>query len=194
MTQATKPIVAAYDFSEYGDGALREALRCAHEEVVPLYVVRVLTRQELDATGKLSLEAKRAAALDGLHRRIYGRIETHALQLLGEIGLATMEIQVEVRFAEAHLARSEEHTAGAIMHVAADFEAGTIYIGRRGRPGSVAEHLLQRCAVLEEGDGYIQLSAPDDVVREQSASWQSTGIGAPSRGEPLARPGPWRDK
>ena len=132
-------IVVGHDLTTHGDAALALAVEIASaEDDLAIGVVHVITQQELDKTGKLDAKDKREAAIEAAYPRVWRRVEAVA----PDDALSTSTVEVLVRLAPVHLVRSQGRIAQEIVRVAKEYGAQRIVLGRRGRPGGVAEALV----------------------------------------------------
>jgi hypothetical protein len=170
-------LVVAHDRTEHGDDALRAAARLARESEggLDLGVVVVLTQQDLDATGELGADEKRSVAIERAFPTMWRRIDE---VLLSEgIDSEQLSLDVVVRVAAVHLVRSQERIALELCRVMRDHGATRIVLGREGRPGGVAEHLLAHGTIearsgLPDGVCVVEIDASkldlDDPDRVRS--------------------------
>lgn len=145
-------VVVAHDLTRHGDDALLCALRmAAREPDLAIGVVYVISQADLERTGELSTDDKRRVAVEHAFPTVWRRIE----EVCDEHGLSTdgIDLDVQIRVAAVHLARSQEAIAGQLIQVALDHGAGRLVLGRHGRPGCVAEHVLGRTTRLDAPEG-----------------------------------------
>jgi hypothetical protein len=158
-------VIVGHDLTAHGDDALLCALRLAAlEPDLEIGVVHVVSQADLEQTGELSTEDKRRVAVERAFPTVWRRIE----ELCDQHGLSTegVELDVHIRVAAVHLARSQEAIADHLLQTAADHGAKRLVMGRHGRPGCVAEHVLGRGTRQGAPEGappgaiVVQLSAP----------------------------------
>ncbi len=141
-------LVVGHDLTTRGDDALLAALRLAAVEPdLAIGVVHVISQADLEKTGELSKEDKRRVAVERAFPTVWRRIE----DVCDAHGLSTdgMDLDVQIGVAAVHLARSQEAIADHLLQVASDHGASRLMLGRHGRPGCVAEHVLGRTTKLE---------------------------------------------
>lgn len=138
---ATMDLVVGHDLTPHGDDALLAALGIAAvQPELAIGVVHVLSQVDLDRTGELSAEDKQRTAVERAFPTVWRRIEdvcdAHAIETDG------LDLDVQIRVAAVHLVRSQEAIANHLLEVARDHGATRLVLGRHGRPGCVAEHVL----------------------------------------------------
>lgn len=159
-------LIVGHDWTERGDDALEAAVRMsAAAGGLSVLVVHVVTQQDLDKTGGLSADEKRAAAIERTYPQLWQRVELIADELR-KAGLDhEAELDVAVRVAPVHLVRSQAAIAAILLEIARDFSATRMVLGRHGRPDCVAEHVL----AAGELDASPQGATPGVLVVRVSA-------------------------
>lgn len=143
-------LVIGLDLLDGGDGALRKGLQIASSEGgLSIAIVHVVTQQALDQTEKLDARGKQIAAVESAYPLVWRRVE----RVAPEEELATSSVDVMVRLAPVHLVRSQERIATELLMVARDYGARRIVLGRKGRPGCVAEAVLAHGTLDGEAAG-----------------------------------------
>lgn len=145
-------LIVGHDLTSHGDDALLCALRLAAlEPELAVGVVHVISQADLEKTGELSTEDKQRVAVERAFPTVWRRIE----DVCDQHGLSTdgVDLDVQIRVAAVHLARSQEAIAEHLLQVAADHGAERLVMGRHGRPGCVAEVVLGRATRLDAPEG-----------------------------------------
>jgi nucleotide-binding universal stress UspA family protein len=139
-------IVVGFDRSPAALEALRRACDAVRPEGGTVHIVYVASQVELDATKELDFDAKRNVLLSSLYP-----------QLWKEVGAAVddenVELDLQVRLAPVHLTMHQRRTAEELLKAAVEYGADRLYLGRQGRPGSVADAVRESPGVKIEGDG-----------------------------------------
>ncbi len=173
MPSEGQVIVVGIDFQPSSDSALRTSLRLAARGAT-VHLVHVITRQALDRTGATNTHDKRVLALEQVTRALFEHAERIANALVFDEGedldLRSLDLSAQPRIIEAHAARNEEEIARTLAQAGADYGAAQLIIGRHGRPGCVAEHLLRNCRLVSAvGEVPLILEPAQDAAK--SARW-----------------------
>jgi len=170
-------LVVGFDASSFGERAVFDALRAVEPgSGGSILVVSVIDQQGLDATGKLSAETKRAAALERAYPTVWRRVKEIGRGLT--FGLPD-DVTVHIRFAPVHATRVHEEIARQLLQVAADFDARALVLGRQGRPGGVVEHLHARARLApggpipDEAEALFLAPAGGAFTMAKSDAWSS---------------------
>jgi len=156
-------VVVGHDLTAHGDDALLAALGLAAADPgLSIGVMHVLSQLDLERTGELSNDDKRRVGVERAFPTVWRRIEdvasAHGVDTDG------LDLDVQIRVAAVHLARSQEVIADHLLEIAAAHGAKRLVLGRHGRPACVAEHVLARTMRLEPPAGApaatIQVALP----------------------------------
>ncbi len=170
--------VVGFDRSKRAEIALVAALRRAAQgdDSSVVSVVHVVSQVELDATGELTAETKRSAVLAQRYPEVWKQVQLLSEEAAREEPeLSLVELDLQLRFAPVHLTRLQERIAAELLQAAADYDARCIVLGHEGRPGSVAELLLES-GELERADDaaapLILVAKGDRITAPRSQAWQ----------------------
>ena len=153
-------IVVGLDASAASDVALAKALELVEGDET-IHVVHVVSQIELDATGELTFEDKRARVLERTFPEIWKRVRRIAEERGKSDDEAERALDVQLRFAPVHVTAFQRKTAEELVTAMDDYRARLLVLGREGRPGSVAENVLASGRIERET---ADAGAPHGIV------------------------------
>jgi len=159
-TLSPMSIVVGLDASAASDVALAKALELVEGDET-IHVVHVVSQIELDATGELTFEDKRARVLERTFPEIWKRVRRIAEERGKSDDEAERALDVQLRFAPVHVTAFQRKTAEELVTAMDDYRARLLVLGREGRPGSVAENVLASGRIERET---ADAGAPHGIV------------------------------